>query len=253
MVNTSGAGNPVSVHHISLSYNDLCFPVTACLHFCVAAPRLHNDALSKLKAAYLVLLGKDGKGNGASDSELNKLNGLLEKARQAHQTLSTIQADYTQKKLALQQAGTARLNLLLNELPVQQQKFLKAWTDYQDAKGPVSKNNSAKEAWENLYGDSYNGGTGTGALGAYTDSLKATSEGIQNALDKAALDYKKIADDKSKTREQKNTELYKLIGTQKTLTGIKLKLDTAYLNVLKTGVPADISSLVVTDLKAWKH
>ncbi|ECO1514221.1 autotransporter outer membrane beta-barrel domain-containing protein [Salmonella enterica subsp. arizonae] len=213
-------------------------------------PKDLNDALSKLKAAYLVLLGKDGEGNGASKEELDKLNGLLETARQAHQALSTIQADYTQKKLALQQAGTARLNLLLNELPVQQQKFLKAWTDYQDAKGQVVKNDSAKDAWEKLYGDSYNGGNDTGALGAYTASLKATSEGIQNALDKAALDYKKIADDKSKTREQKNTELYKLIGTQKTLTGIKLKLDTAYLNVLKKGVPADISPLVNNTFKS---
>ncbi|EDJ2557695.1 hypothetical protein CE665_25680, partial [Salmonella enterica subsp. enterica serovar Poona] len=85
-------------------------------------PKDLNDALSKLKAAYLVLLGKDGEGNGASKEELDKLNGLLETARQAHQALSTIQADYTQKKLALQQAGTARLNLLLNELPGQQQK-----------------------------------------------------------------------------------------------------------------------------------
>ncbi|ELE1936411.1 autotransporter outer membrane beta-barrel domain-containing protein [Salmonella enterica] len=209
-----------------------------------------QDALKKLQAAYLVLLGKDGAGNGASAGELTKLNGLLETARQAHQTLSTIQADYTQKKLALQQAGTARLNLLLNELPGQQQKFLKAWTDYQDAKDKVVKDNSAKDAWENLYGDSYNGGTATGALGAYTASLKATSEGIQGALDSAASAYKAIADDKGKTQEEKNNALYTLIGKQKTLTGIKLKLDTAYLNVLKTGVPADISPLVNNTFKS---
>ncbi|EHL2852868.1 hypothetical protein KCE64_005421, partial [Salmonella enterica subsp. enterica serovar Hvittingfoss] len=210
----------------------------------LVAPDSLNDALKKLQAAYLVLLGKDGAGNGASSTELENLNNLLETARQAHQTLSTVQADYTQKKLALQQAGTARLNLLLNELPGQQQKFLKAWTDYQDAKGNVVKDKSAKDAWDSLYGDSYNGGTATGALGAYTASLKATSEGIQGALDTAASDYKSIADDKSKTQEAKNTALYTLIGKQKTLTGIKLKLDTAYLNVLKKGVPADISPLV---------
>ncbi|HDI1196200.1 TPA: autotransporter outer membrane beta-barrel domain-containing protein [Salmonella enterica] len=209
-----------------------------------------QDALKKLQAAYLVLLGKDGAGNGASAGELTKLNGLLETARQAHQTLSTIQADYTQKKLALQQAGTARLNLLLNELPVQQQKFLTAWTDYQDAKGEVVSDSTAKNAWEKLYGDSYNGGTATGALGAYTASLKATSEGIQDALDKAVLAYKTIADDKGKTQEEKNTALYTLIGKQKTLTGIKLKLDTAYLNVLKKGVPADISPLVNNTFKS---
>lgn len=216
----------------------------------LVAPDSLNDALKKLQAAYLVLLGKDGAGNGASAEELTKLNGLLETARQAHQTLSTIQADYTQKKLALQQAGTARLNLLLNELPGQQQKFLKAWTDYQDAKGNVVKDNSAKDAWEKLYGDSYNGGTATGALGAYTASLKATSEGIQGALDSAASAYKAIADDKGKTQEEKNNALYTLIGKQKTLTGIKLKLDTAYLNVLKKGVPADISPLVNNTFKS---
>lgn len=210
-------------------------------------PKDLNDALSKLKAAYLVLLGKDGEGNGASKEELDKLKGLLETARQAHQALSTIQADYTQKKLALQQAGTARLNLLLNELPGQQQKFLKAWTDYQDAKDKVVKDKSAKDAWEKLYGDSYNGGAATGALGAYTASLKATSEGIQDALDTAASDYKAIA---GNTQEAKNTALYKLIGKQKTLTGIKLKLDTAYLNVLKKGVPADISPLVNNTFKS---
>ncbi|EBU1141687.1 autotransporter outer membrane beta-barrel domain-containing protein, partial [Salmonella enterica] len=213
-------------------------------------PKDLNDALSKLKAAYLVLLGKDGEGNGASKEELDKLNGLLETARQAHQALSTIQADYTQKKLALQQAGTARLNLLLNELPGQQQKFLKAWTDYQDAKDKVVSDATAKAAWESLYGDSYDGGAATGALGAYTTSLKATSEGIQGALDTAASDYKAITDDKSKTQEAKNTALYTLIGKQKTLTGIKLKLDTAYLNVLKKGVPADISPLVNNTFKS---
>lgn len=213
-------------------------------------PKGLNDALSKLKAAYLVLLGKDGEGNGASKEELDKLNGLLETARQAHQALSTIQADYTQKKLALQQAGTARLNLLLNELPGQQQKFLKAWTDYQDAKDKVVSDATAKAAWESLYGDSYDGGAATGALGAYTTSLKATSEGIQGALDTAASDYKAITDDKSKTQEAKNTALYTLIGKQKTLTGIKLKLDTAYLNVLKKGVPADISPLVNNTFKS---
>ncbi|MJZ70880.1 autotransporter outer membrane beta-barrel domain-containing protein [Salmonella enterica subsp. enterica] len=209
-----------------------------------------QDALKKLQAAYLVLLGKDGAGNGANSTELEKLNGLLATARQAHQALSTIQADYTQKKLALQQAGTARLNLLLNELPVQQQKFLTAWTDYQDAKGEVVSDSTAKNAWEKLYGDSYNGGNGTGALGAYTASLKATSEGIQGALDSAVSAYKAIADDKGKTQEEKNNALYTLIGKQKTLTGIKLKLDTAYLNALKTGVPADISPLVNNTFKS---
>ncbi|HCM8926711.1 TPA: autotransporter outer membrane beta-barrel domain-containing protein [Salmonella enterica subsp. enterica serovar Paratyphi B] len=221
--------------------------ITALTDADLTTPKDFNDALSKLKAAYQLLLNKD---TGANSTELEKLNGLLETARQAHQTLSTIQADYTQKKLALQQAGTARLNLLLNELPGQQQKFLKAWTEYQDAKDGVVNDSTAKNAWEKLYGDSYNGGNGTGALGAYTASLKATSEGIRGALDSAASAYKAIADDKGKTQEEKNNALYTLIGKQKTLTGIKLKLDTAYLNVLKTGVTADISPLVNNTFKS---
>ncbi|EEF7941937.1 autotransporter outer membrane beta-barrel domain-containing protein [Salmonella enterica subsp. diarizonae] len=247
---TTGTGTPQDLFDTFKSgdhASSVFTKITALTDADLTTPKDFNDALSKLKAAYQLLLNKD---TGANSTELEKLNGLLETARQAHQTLSTIQADYTQKKLALQQAGTARLNLLLNELPGQQQKFLKAWTDYQDAKDKVVKDNSAKDAWENLYGDSYNGGTATGALGAYTASLKATSEGIQGALDSAASAYKAIADDKGKTQEEKNNALYTLIGKQKTLTGIKLKLDTAYLNVLKTGVPADISPLVNNTFKS---
>ncbi|EOV0291621.1 autotransporter outer membrane beta-barrel domain-containing protein [Salmonella enterica] len=247
---TTGTGTPQDLFDTFKSgdhASSVFTKITALTDADLTTPKDFNDALSKLKAAYQLLLNKD---TGANSTELEKLNGLLETARQAHQTLSTIQADYTQKKLALQQAGTARLNLLLNELPVQQQKFLTAWTDYQDAKGEVVSDSTAKNAWEKLYGDSYNGGTATGALGAYTASLKATSEGIQGALDSAASAYKAIADDKGKTQEEKNNALYTLIGKQKTLTGIKLKLDTAYLNVLKTGVPADISPLVNNTFKS---
>ncbi|EII7450738.1 hypothetical protein LHS21_005057, partial [Salmonella enterica subsp. enterica serovar Newport] len=251
---STGAGTPHDLFDVFTKSGDhaasVFTQITDLANADLVAPDSLNDALKKLQAAYLVLLGKDGKDNGASSTELAKLSDLLETARQAHQTLSTVQADYTQKKLALQQAGTARLNLLLNELPVQQQKFLKAWTDYQDAKSKVTSDSTAKTAWEKLYGDSYNGGNDTGALGAYTASLKATSKGIQDALDTAVSDYKSIADDKSKTQEAKNTALYTLIGKQKTLTGIKLKLDTAYLNVLKTGVTADISPLVNNTFKS---
>ncbi|ECO0851078.1 autotransporter outer membrane beta-barrel domain-containing protein [Salmonella enterica subsp. enterica serovar Newport] len=200
-------------------------------------PQDLNDALSKLQAAYQVLLNKD---TGASSEELTKLASLIQKVKDDHSQLSGIQADYTQKKLALQQAGTARLNLLLNELPGQQQKLLTAWTNYQTEKGNLIKDSAATGAWKELYGEDGNGG----ALGAYLDSLKNTSDGLDDAFATAKSTYQSVAGDKQSTQAQKNAALYKLIGTQKVLTQEKLKLDTEYLNVLKTGVSADISSLV---------
>ncbi|EKS2303654.1 hypothetical protein QBG75_004832, partial [Salmonella enterica] len=200
-------------------------------------PKDLNDALSKLKAAYQVLLNKD---TGANPTELTKLASLIQKVKDDHSQLSGIQADYTQKKLALQQAGTARLNLLLNELPGQQQKLLTAWTNYQTEKGKLSNDSTATNAWETLYGNDGNGG----ALGAYLDSLKNTSGGLDDAFAAAESTYQSVAGNKESTQAQKNAALYKLIGTQKLLTQEKLKLDTEYLNVLKTGVSADISSLV---------
>ncbi|EJM5006853.1 autotransporter outer membrane beta-barrel domain-containing protein [Salmonella enterica] len=211
----------------------------------ITAPTDLNDAVSKLQVAYQVLLGKDGKGNGANETEFKALQTLINKAWTDHLTLSGMRAEYTQKKLDIQQAGNNRLNLLLTELPDQQAAFLKAQTEYQAAKDGYTKDSSVTGAWDALYGSDGK----SGALGAYLDSLKATSGGIQMAINEAESTYKGIADDKTQT-QQKNTALYTLIGTQKTLAQEKLKLDTAYLHVLKTGVPDTLSSLVDNKFKS---
>ncbi|HFH0426086.1 TPA: autotransporter outer membrane beta-barrel domain-containing protein [Salmonella enterica subsp. enterica serovar Bovismorbificans] len=207
-------------------------------------PKDLNDALSKLQAAYQVLLNKD---TGANPTELTNLASLIQKVKDDHSQMSGIQADYTQKKLALQQAGTARLNLLLNELPGQQQKLLTAQSDYQTAvKNIKNEDKDAKAAiaaWKGLYGDDGNGG----ALGAYLKSLKDTSDGLDGAFAAAESTYQGVAGDKKSTQAQKNTALYNLIGTQKTLTEAKLKLDTAYLNLLNKGAPVAASSSSITN------
>ncbi|EDR9714033.1 autotransporter outer membrane beta-barrel domain-containing protein [Salmonella enterica subsp. diarizonae] len=204
-----------------------------------------NDALSKLQAAYQVLLNSP---NGASENELNTLNPLIQTVKDEHTLLSGMQADYTQKKLALQQAGTARLNLLLNELPGQQQKLLTAQSNYQTAVKNI-KNSGDKDAqvaiaaWKGLYGNDGN----SGALGAYLKSLKDTSDGLNGAFTTAESTYQGVAGNKESTQAQKNTALYNLIGTQKTLTEAKLKLDTAYLNLLNKGAPVAASSSSITN------
>ncbi|EBX7470069.1 hypothetical protein DS565_28675, partial [Salmonella enterica subsp. enterica serovar Bareilly] len=214
----------------------------------LTAPDGLDDAVSKLQVAYQVLLGKDGKGNGASQTEFDALDNLRKAAWKNHLTLSGMQAEYEQKKLDIQQAGNNRLNLLMTELPDQQAAFLKAQTEYQAAKDGYKKDSSVTGAWDALYG---NDGK-SGALGSYLDSLKATSGGIQTAINDAESTYKSIATDNTKTQEAKNTALYTLIGTQKTLAQEKLKLDTEYLKVLKTGVPDTLSSLVDNRFKSLK-
>ncbi|EGM6571432.1 autotransporter outer membrane beta-barrel domain-containing protein, partial [Salmonella enterica] len=220
--------------------------ITALADADLTAPTDLNDALKKLQTAYQVLLNKDGAGNGANVKELGKLSDLMQTAWDNHLTLSGMQAEYEQKKLDIQQAGNNRLNLLLNELPDQQAAFLKAQTEYQAAKSNYTHATDVKNAWEALYGENGN----AGALGAYLDSLKATSGGIQTAINEAESTYKGTAANKTKTQEEKNTALYTLIGTQKTLAQEKLKLDTTYLNVLKTGVPDTLSSLVDNKFKS---
>ncbi|ECE0793909.1 autotransporter outer membrane beta-barrel domain-containing protein, partial [Salmonella enterica subsp. diarizonae] len=214
----------------------------------LTAPDGLDDAVKKLQAAYRVLLNKDGKGNGASQTEFDALDNLRKAAWKNHLTLSGMQAEYEQKKLDIQQAGNNRLNLLMTELPDQQAAFLKAQTEYQAAKDGYKKDSSVTGAWDALYG---NDGK-SGALGSYLDSLKATSGGIQTAINDAESTYKSIATDNTKTQEAKNTALYTLIGTQKTLAQEKLKLDTEYLKVLKTGVPDTLSSLVDNRFKSLK-
>ncbi|HAF4710365.1 TPA: autotransporter outer membrane beta-barrel domain-containing protein [Salmonella enterica] len=206
-------------------------------------PKDLNDALSKLQAAYQVLLNKD---TGANPTELKSLASLIQKVKDDHSQMSGIQADYTQKKLALQQAGTARLNLLLNELPGQQQKLLTAQSNYQTAVKNITSDKDAQaaiDAWKGLYGNDGNGG----ALGAYLDSLKKTSGGLDDAFATAESTYQGVVNSKTSTQAQKNTALYNLIGTQKTLTEAKLKLDTAYLNLLNKGAPVAASSSSITN------
>ncbi|EBU9317857.1 hypothetical protein DMO52_26710 [Salmonella enterica subsp. enterica serovar Amager] len=194
-----------------------------------------QGAMSGLKAAYTALLT-----DSAFKKDSETLNQLILHAHDAGDVLDGLKGDYLAQVSDVNQAGTARLNLLLNELPVQQQKLLTAWTNYQTKKGNLSNDSTATGAWKELYGEDGNGG----ALGAYLDSLKNTSDGLDDAFATAKSTYQSVAGNKQSTQAQKNAALYKLIGTQKVLTQEKLKLDTAYLNVLKTGVSADISSLV---------
>ncbi|HHS0833863.1 TPA: hypothetical protein ACTDMQ_005827, partial [Salmonella enterica subsp. enterica serovar Muenchen] len=76
------------------------------------------------------------------------------------------------------------------------------------------------------------------------------SAGIENALTEAESTYKSIAGNKDKTQAEKNTALYKLIGTQKALASEKLAVDTERLALLQKGAPADISSIVGNKFKS---
>ncbi|HGB5309780.1 TPA: autotransporter outer membrane beta-barrel domain-containing protein [Salmonella enterica subsp. enterica serovar Poona] len=210
------------------------------------SPQGLDDAVSKLQAAYQVLFNKDGKGNGATQEELTKLQGLIAKALGDHQALSAIQDEYKEKNKSLQQAGASRLNLLVTELPEQQKAFLKAQSDYQTAMNNLKDANAAKDAYDALYGEDGQ----SGALGNLLTSLKNTSAGIENALTEAESTYKSIAGNKDKTQAEKNTALYKLIGTQKALASEKLAVDTERLALLQKGAPADISSIVGNKFKS---
>lgn len=163
------------------------------------SPQGLDDAVSKLQAAYQVLFNKDGKGNGATQEELTKLQGLIAKALGDHQALSAIQDEYKEKNKSLQQAGASRLNLLVTELPEQQKAFLKAQSDYQTAMNNLKDANAAKDAYDALYGEDGQ----SGALGNLLTSLKNTSAGIENALTEAESTYKSIAGNSTKPRLRK--------------------------------------------------
>lgn len=192
-------------------------------------PKDFNDALAKLKAAYTDLLGD---GAFQNDGALAK---LIANAQGAQSTLDGLKADYLAKVSNVNQAGAASLNLLLNELPDQQKAFFNAQKDYLEVVTAYEKTD-AKKVQEGLYGADGK----SGALNAYLVSLKATSEGIQDALKQAGSDYSKAVTE-AKTQEDKNKALYKLISTQKTLAPEKLNLDTQYLNLIQTA-PADATS-----------
>ncbi|EMJ2324747.1 autotransporter outer membrane beta-barrel domain-containing protein [Salmonella enterica] len=189
------------------------------------------DALGKLKKAYELLLDTE---TGASPTELEGLKKLITAATDANEKLKTSNKTYLADIQKANDAGAARLNLLLNELPGLQKGFSEAQKNYQAALAKYEVDNTAKNALEGLYGA--NGKSG--ALGDYLTKLKDTSDGIQNALDKAGGDYANVVSSEGKTQQEKNKALYDLISTQKTLVPVKLQMDTDRLNLLQTA-PAD--------------
>ncbi|EGG6876313.1 autotransporter outer membrane beta-barrel domain-containing protein [Salmonella enterica subsp. diarizonae serovar 16:z10:e,n,x,z15] len=192
-----------------------------------------SDALDKLGGAYRFLLNKD---NGITDNELENLSKLIAKATAASKDLQSAQAVYLADISKANDAGAARLNLLVNELPALQKGFSEARKNYQAALAKYEADDTAKGALENLYGTDGK----SGALGDYLTKLKATSDGIQGAIGKVRDDYNKALKT-AKTQEDKNKALYDLIRTQKTLAPVKLQMDTDRLNLLQTA-PADATN-----------
>ncbi|HGA5941954.1 TPA: hypothetical protein ACIS3Y_004530, partial [Salmonella enterica subsp. enterica serovar Saintpaul] len=212
------------------------------------APADFNDALAKLDAAYKAMLNDsafapDITGHGS-------LAELIANAQGATSTLDGLKTEYLAKVSSVNEAGAARLNLLLNELPDQQQALYKAQDDYLKAVNNLTANNDDAKAAKNAYIKLYGTDGQSGALGSLLTSLKNTSEGYDKALTEAESTYKSIAGNKDKTQAEKNTALYKLIGTQKALASEKLAVDTERLALLQKGAPADISSIVGNKFKS---
>lgn len=211
-------------------------------------PADFNDALTKLDAAYKAMLNDsafapDITGHGS-------LAELIANAQGATSTLDGLKTEYLAKVSSVNEAGAARLNLLLNELPDQQQALYKAQDDYLKAVNNLTADNDDAKAAKNAYIKLYGTDGQSGALGSLLTSLKNTSEGYDKALTEAESTYKSIAGNKDKTQAEKNTALYKLIGTQKALASEKLAVDTERLALLQKGAPADISSIVGNKFKS---
>lgn len=211
-------------------------------------PADFNDALAKLDAAYKAMLNDSA---FAPDiTEHGSLVGLIADAQGATSTLDGLKTEYLAKVSSVNEAGADRLNLLLNELPDQQQALYKAQDDYLKAVNNLTANNDDAKAAKNAYIKLYGTDGQSGALGSLLTSLKNTSEGYDKALTEAESTYKNIAGNKDKTQAEKNTALYKLIGTQKALASEKLAVDTERLALLQKGAPADISSIVGNKFKS---
>lgn len=211
-------------------------------------PADFNDALAKLDAAYKAMLNDSA---FAPDiTEHGSLVGLIADAQGATSTLDGLKTEYLAKVSSVNEAGAARLNLLLNELPDQQQALYKAQDDYLKAVNNLTADNDDAKAAKNAYIKLYGTDGQSGALGSLLTSLKNTSEGYDKALTEAESTYKSIAGNKDKTQAEKNTALYKLIGTQKALASEKLAVDTERLALLQKGAPADISSIVGNKFKS---
>ncbi|EHX6757497.1 autotransporter outer membrane beta-barrel domain-containing protein [Salmonella enterica subsp. enterica serovar Chester] len=211
-------------------------------------PADFNDALAKLDAAYKAMLNDsafapDITGHGS-------LAELIANAQGATSTLDGLKTEYLAKVSSVNEAGAARLNLLLNELPAQQQALYKAQDDYLKAVNNLKADNDDAKAAKNAYMKLYGTDGQSGALGSLLTSLKNTSEGYDKALTEAESTYKSIAGNKDKTQAEKNTALYELIGTQKALASEKLAVDTERLALLQKGAPADISSIVGNKFKS---
>ncbi|EHI8891541.1 autotransporter outer membrane beta-barrel domain-containing protein [Salmonella enterica] len=211
-------------------------------------PADFNDALTKLDAAYKAMLN-----DSAFAPDITGHGSLAEpiaNAQGATSTLDGLKTEYLAKVSSVNEAGAARLNLLLNELPDQQQALYKAQDDYLKAVNNLTADNDDAKAAKNAYIKLYGTDGQSGALGSLLTSLKNTSEGYDKALTEAESTYKNIAGNKDKTQAEKNTALYKLIGTQKALASEKLAVDTERLALLQKGAPADISSIVGNKFKS---
>ncbi|HGB3179509.1 TPA: autotransporter outer membrane beta-barrel domain-containing protein [Salmonella enterica subsp. enterica serovar Chester] len=211
-------------------------------------PADFNDALAKLDAAYKAMLN-----DSAFAPDITGHGSLAEpiaNAQDATSTLDGLKTEYLAKVSSVNEAGAARLNLLLNELPEQQQALYKAQDNYLKAVNNLTADNDDAKAAKNAYIKLYGTDGQSGALGSLLTSLKNTSEGYDKALTEAESTYKSIAGNKDKTQAEKNTALYKLIGTQKALASEKLAADTERLALLQKGAPADISSIVGNKFKS---
>ncbi|EKC2615854.1 autotransporter outer membrane beta-barrel domain-containing protein [Salmonella enterica] len=206
-------------------------------------PNSLPDALKKLKAAYDFLLNES---TGASQSELETLNTLIMKASNASKELQVSEATYLADISNAQQAGKARMDILMNDLPELQTKFVNAQKAWKEAEKAYNESGAVKTAQKGLYGEDGK----SGALNAYLVSLKNTSAGIQGAIDKAGSDYSSAVE-AAKNQKEKNEALYKLISTQKVLAPEKLKLDTTRLNLLRTAPVDAVNGLTAlkTNLK----
>ncbi|EBX4463231.1 autotransporter outer membrane beta-barrel domain-containing protein [Salmonella enterica subsp. enterica serovar Muenchen] len=209
----------------------------------VADPTSLADALNQLKAAYQFLLDTS---TGASQSELSGLQTQIEDASKASKELQVSEATYLADISNAQQAGKARMDILMNDLPELQTQFVNAQKAWKEAEEEYGDSGTVKTAQEGLYGEDGK----SGALNAYLVSLKNTSAGIQGAIDKAGSDYSSAVET-AKNQKEKNEALYKLISTQKVLAPEKLKLDTTRLNLLRTAPVDAVNGLTAlkTNLK----
>ncbi|HGJ5067393.1 TPA: hypothetical protein ACJGSF_005650, partial [Salmonella enterica subsp. enterica serovar Muenchen] len=126
-------------------------------------PADFNDALAKLDAAYKAMLN-----DSAFAPDITGHGNLAEpiaNAQGATSTLDGLKTEYLAKVSSVNEAGAARLNLLLNELPDQQQALYKAQDDYLKAVNDLKADNDDAKAAKNAYIALYGTNGQSGALG----------------------------------------------------------------------------------------